>query len=454
MSGNRKRKRRRWALIALVLLLAGAVLGVRAALRTPAGRAAANVMEYRARALWGRWFGSTTDSPAGMGAISGVTLSRAGGASDETGQPLPGTRVLVSSVKGVVYQAASDERGVYHIEDVPPGRYVPVASKWGYDDALYRRGSEERSTVTVRAGQIAAGVDLNLTERQPWRPTLDAPALLGPPQTGYALFPAEVAARRVPVTYTHEGLVITTTLVYEPLEVEAGEKLPVVVASYPSEPLNWDRVSVALANEGYVVLATGASPQRGLDIYGMARDLVAAVAYLRDGQLSEYADVERQGWLGGSFSSLILYRALWEEPEDVSALVWVGGISDGFLWVQALYDAELEIPDVYANYVASLGRPDRNPEIYMGYSPAFHAARMPPALVVHTTADEVVPYNQSLRFAEALDAAAVPHELFLYEDTTHYLDQVNVTPETAELYERLAIFLDRYVRHQELQGSG
>jgi hypothetical protein len=441
MPGNRKSKRRRWALIAVVLLLAGATLGVRLALRTSTGRAAANVVEYRARVLWEQWFGAREGRATGTGAIGGVTRS-------ENGQPLPDTLVLVSTVKGVVYQATSDERGAYRIEGVPPGRYVPVASRWGYGDALHRRGSEERTAVLVRADQIASGIDLTLVKRQPWRPTLDEPALLGPPETGYALFPAEVSARRVPVTYTNEGLVITTTLIYEPLEIEAGTLLPLVVASYPSEPLNWDRVSVALANEGYVVLASGPSPQRGLDIYGMARDLVQAVAYMRDGQLSPYADVERQGWLGGSFSSLILYRGLWEEQETVDALVWVGGISDGFLWVQALYDTGLEIPDIYANYVASLGRPDRYPEIYMGYSPVFHAVRMPPVLVVHTMADEVVPYTQSIRFAEMLDAAAVPHELFLYEDTTHYLDQVNITPETAELYSRLSAFLDRYVRQQ------
>ena len=66
--------------------------------------------------------------------------------------------------------------------------------------------------------------------------------------------------------------------------------------------------------------------------------------------------------------------------------------------------------------------------------------------MVHTTGDEVVPYNQSLRLADALDAAGVTHELFLYQDTTHYLDPAHVTPDTAELYRRLTAFLDRYVR--------
>ena len=118
---------------------------------------------------------------------------------------------------------------------------------------------------------------------------------------------------------------------------------------------------MALANEGYVVLATGPSPQRGLDIYGMGRDLLKAAALLRAGQLTDRADTKRQGWLGGSFSSLIIYRALWDDPGGVDALVLVGSISDGFLWVQALYDTELEIPDAYTTYVASLGRPDRYP---------------------------------------------------------------------------------------------
>jgi dipeptidyl aminopeptidase/acylaminoacyl peptidase len=240
--------------------------------------------------------------------------------------------------------------------------------------------------------------------------------------------------------------VITTTLIYGPLEFEVVEPLPVVVASYPSEPINWDRVSVALANEGYLVLASGPSPQRGLDISGMGRDLLKAVAYLRAGQLADDADTDREGWLGGSFSSLILYQALLEQPGGVDALVVVGGISDGFLFVQSLYDVELEIPPKYAAFVASLGRPDRVPEYYLGYSPALHAAQLPPTFVVHTYTDEVIPYNQSLRLDKALTAAGVTHELFLYEDTTHYLDQVNVTPDTAELYRRLAAFLDRYVR--------
>jgi hypothetical protein len=376
---------------------------------------------------------------------------------DEAGEPLPNTLVLVSTVQGDVYSTTSDELGAYRLEGVPPGRYVPVAGKWGYADATYHEGDQERTLVAVRAEQLRSGIDFALSAYRPWQPSLAEPATLGPPETGYALFPAEISARRVPVTYLNEGLLITTTFVYEPLETAPAPR-PVVVAAYPSEPIEWDRVSVALAHEGYVVLAHGPSPLRmpTVDIYGMAHDLLQAVAYLHDGQLASNLDLERSAWLGGSFSSLVLYRAMWDYDalgqhaqtgqRDIDALIWVGGISDAFLMAQSLYDADLAIPPRYQNALAAMGRPDRDPAFFLGLSPAFQASHMPPSLVAHTYADEVVPYSQSERFAQALQDAGVEYELYLYQDTSHYLDQVNITPETAELYRRLAAFLERHLR--------
>jgi fermentation-respiration switch protein FrsA (DUF1100 family) len=427
-------------LLALLLLLIGAGVGFALARQTPTGRAAFNVVEYRVRSQWLRWFGERDPGQDASGGISGVVR-------DQHAQPLQGALVLIASDKGVSYASRTDELGTYRLEGVPPARYVPVASLWGYHDSVYRQGRQERTPIAVRSAELQSSVDFVLTRREPWRPTLDSPPTLGPSQRGAALFPAEVYASRVPVTFTNEGLVITTTLIYEPEGVETSEKLPLLVASYPSEPMNWDRVSVAIASEGYLVLASGPSPQRGLDIPGLGRDLLQSVAYLRSGQLLARADTEREGWLSGSFSSIILYQALQVEPGGVDALVVVGGISDALLGVGALYEEVLEIPPKYATAIASLGRPDRYPEIYLGYSPVYHAEHLPPTLVVHTTADEVIPPNQAERFGEALAAAGVAHELFLYEDTTHYLDQVNVTPDTAELYGRLTQFLDTHVRH-------
>jgi dipeptidyl aminopeptidase/acylaminoacyl peptidase len=411
--------------------------GLLFASRTRLGRAAWNVVVYRVRATWRGWF-EGEGSSAGSGAIAGTVRVL-----DRT--PLPGATVLVSTATGVVHQAETDSHGRYQIDDVPPGRYVVVASKWEYENDVYREGAEERTAISVRADRLTAGIDIQLAAREPWQPVLDEPPVLGLPETAYALFPAEVSAQRTPITYTSEGMVITGTMLYQPMVIT--QPLPVFVAIYPAPPLNWDRASVAFASQGYVLLAVGPNTRRGLDTDGMGRDVLKIVAYLQQGALTPHADIERQGWLAGSFGSLIFYQILLREPGGIDALMLVGGISDAFLGVQALYETELYIPLEYRAAIAALEPPHRYPDFYRDHSLIFDAEHLPPTMAVHTKGDEVIPYNQSLRLAEALTDAGVTHELFLYEDTTHYLDQVNITPDTAELYWRLNAFLDRHVRN-------
>jgi hypothetical protein len=59
------------------------------------------------------------------GAITGVVR-------DDAGQPVVGAEVLVASPLGHAYTTQAGPEGRYRIEDVPPGRYVPVAGKRGY----------------------------------------------------------------------------------------------------------------------------------------------------------------------------------------------------------------------------------------------------------------------------------------------------------------------------------
>ncbi len=68
-----------------------------------------------------------TEDPAG--AITGMVH-------DVSGEPVPGAVVLVSSPLGHSYSAGTGPDGQYRIDGVPPGRYVPVAGKRGYDDAF------------------------------------------------------------------------------------------------------------------------------------------------------------------------------------------------------------------------------------------------------------------------------------------------------------------------------
>ena len=82
------------------------------------------------------------------GSLSGVVR-------DDEGVPVGGATLLVASPLGHTYTSQSWPDGTVRLDGVPPGRYVPVAGKRGYDDALAQTclaGLCAKDTVTVRAG--------------------------------------------------------------------------------------------------------------------------------------------------------------------------------------------------------------------------------------------------------------------------------------------------------------
>ena len=374
--------------------------------------------------------------PPAPASLSGVVQ-------DEAGQPIPNAVVLVSTVRGEDVHVRSDATGRYRLEDISPGRYVPMAGAWGYD-------AVNGPAVRLSPGQQRDGVDFILPARRP-QPVAPVDLQIGQPVQESSQFPQPMTATRIPFSFTLDGVRIDNGQIYLPAPQARSEignhpggtglsegTVPTLVIIYPSHPLNWNAASVALTRDGNPVLALGPHSSGGLNIDQHARNYRAALHLWQSGQLTPLG---RPGdaWaaMSGSFSSLIMFKALQDLPAMPPAIVAVGGVSDAFLGVQALYDADLAIPPPYDSAVAALGRPDRDPAFFYGFSPVFYADRLPPTFVIHTTNDEVIPYNQAEALAAALAAAGVPHELLLYEDTTHYLDAYNPTPATHRVYERV-----------------
>lgn len=408
-------------LLVVILLLAGIgiIVWVQA---TASGRAAYNVADYRVRRL----LPNATSSESG--AIAGRVTA-------DDAIPLADALTLVATDRGVVFTDTTDAQGIYQIKGIPAGTYVPLAAKWAYETMPYAEGG-----VHVSADSVTAGIDFQLTPRPSYVPTIDA-LKIGPPEPVSGTFPSQVTATRRRIRFQHAGITHEQALLYEP----PGEgKLPALLLTLPTSVWGWEPIGVALANEGYVVVAVGPAEERGLDLTAHTRDVVAVGTLLFEGRLSDRADTSRVGGLAGSFSSVLLFPALHDLPE-FRGVVTMGGISDGFLGYTALFSETLEIPAPYDSFVASLGRPDRHPEIYLAASPAFFAAHLPPTLIIHTRADQVIPVNQATRFANALAHAGTPHTLVLYEDTTHYLDPNNPDEETRRVYDVTVDFLDRYV---------
>ncbi|UCC89896.1 MAG: carboxypeptidase regulatory-like domain-containing protein [Anaerolineales bacterium] len=428
-----RRKHRSWLIAAPgALLLVCLALGL--ALRTEEGSAFMNVAEYRLRVAWWSLVGKPEYDPDQTGSLSGVIRNA-------EGQPLADAVVLVATLRGQVYQARSDKRGRYRIDGVPPGRYVPLAAAWGYEETT-------REPVQVVRGRVQRNLDFVLPRYWPV-PVEPTHLQIGPSQPASCTFPTPLVASRTPFTFTLDGLTINGGHLYLP--ADAPGPLPTLLIVYPSAPLNWDATSVALTRDGFAVLAIGPDADRGLDVEGHVRDLRATFQLWQEGRLepseSMTVPIDSSRWvlMSGSFGSLIVFRALRDLP-PVPAIVDVGGVSDAFLVVGSLYSEDLKIPPPYDSAIAAMGRPDRDPAFFFAFSPVFFADRLPPVLIVHTYADEVIPYSQAVALDVALAEAGTPHELFLYEDTTHYLDAYNPTQATFLVYERVVAFAKEHVR--------
>ena len=132
--------------------------------------------------------------------------------------------------------------------------------------------------------------------------------------------------------------------------------------------------------------------------------------------------------------------ALGEKAEALRAQVLLGPPSDLFEIRRRFESGALELPFGLDQVLIALGLPDRQPELYWRYSAAYHVTpRTPPTMLFHSRQDELVPYGQSERLAAALDEAGVPHELVLFDGSTHYL--LEESAQAIEIYDRTLDFL-------------
>jgi dipeptidyl aminopeptidase/acylaminoacyl peptidase len=389
-----------------------------------------NVAEYKVIAQWESWFGYREPDPSRAGSFEGTVR-------DAEGQPLPGATVLVSTRRGMTYATSTDAQGHYRIDKVPEGGYVPIAAKQGYKE----RTSE---SVKIKSGQHRPGVDFAMPHTPPWTIATDDSLQIGEPEQAWTSFPESAYATRREFSFENDGYTITGCMVYEPVEKQGP--FPTLVMLYPGPAINWEGASIPFVAQGYVVMAIGPLEERGKDVEGHVRDALKAVAFLKEGRLSGQAEPTRMGVLGGSFSSLILFRVL-RHTDDFAAAVSVGGVSDVFLALYDTYYQEGYQPQPpFDRILMSLGRPNHHPENYLPNSAVFYTADLPPLCLIHGVQDTTVLADQSIRLADQMEALGKPCELYLYPGTAHYPGVEDPTPETADMFEKILGFFDRYLK--------
>jgi len=374
------------------------------------------------------------------GSITGCVTER-------DGQPIAGVVVLVTAMDGTVYQTITDTDGAYTLAGVPAGLYTPMAAKSGYADAfpanrMHQFLAWRVAAVHLHGGETAHDVRFVLQRATAQPASLPTDLALGPVETRQSDLPIAVESHARTVAFTRGGKLLADLAVYEP--TGGSGPLPVLLAIYPGTPASWDRVSVPLAAQGYVVLAI--FPTRGLDLEADMDDTAAFVALARAGKISPRADMTRLGILGGSFTSLHVYRWL-EREGGVRGAVVLGGITDLFAyrldWEQGALDLPPEVGDIDSALMA-LGTPDHRPEQYLRYSARFHPDRLPPLLLAHGAKDRIVPTHQTTDFAAVLAAHGKPVETHYYPTMEHYFADASDT-DTQNLYAATVAFFARTV---------
>jgi hypothetical protein len=416
------RRHTRWLLLLLAGLLALSLawFGYTADAKITGLR---NIVHFKAVKTLG---GPKVRSDEPPGSITGTVR-------DPGGKPVAGAVVLVASPLGHAYTAKSGPDGGYRIADVPPGRYVPVAGKRGYDDAVPQTcvaGLCQKHTVTVRSERETQGTDLTLTPADVPEIVLDDSLIVSPTLEVEVGAPFPSRAQRTHFSFERAGLRVNDCYLYEPLDGDGV--FPTMLLVLPGPVLTWEIVPVPFAAERFSVLAC--YPLRGIDIDKDAADLLTALEYLRQGRVPSRADAERLSLVGASFTSLHTYRLL-GLTDEVDVTLVLGGMADGFSFRHGVEMGTAHTRPPFDQVLMALGFPNSSPELYFKYSTIFHLEGLPPVCLLHGVDDELSPFSQSVQLAEELARRAHPHEFYSYEGLKHYFSTSADNKTTQQMFQ-------------------
>lgn len=389
---------------------------------------ARNTVQYH---LMRRW-------DALVGARRGAPITVRGMVHTGAGAPIPQAQVLVATQDGTPYSAETDATGAFVMEDVPAGAYVPIAGASSYTDRAFRRFGMFRFRLD---GQTM--LDLRLAPASPSvSPSVPADDFrLAEPEYLRIDAPIPSSAVRRSVHFEVAGRPNQTTILYTPNDGDATA-LPTLLVVYPGPADQWETVSFPLAAAGYAVLAVG--PDYALDLEADVADLERLLAAMHAGRFPR-ADPARLGVLGGSYSSLHVFRLLERARYPIGAALFLGPPTDLFEMRRQFSAGEIVPPFGLDQALIALGFPDRNPEPYWRYSARYHARSLDvPMLLVHSKADEIVPFQQSEILSAELQRIGQPHALHILEGMGHYLLATERTPAVDALF---TLTIDFFAEH-------
>jgi acetyl esterase/lipase len=179
-------------------------------------------------------------------------------------------------------------------------------------------------------------------------------------------------------------------------------------------------------------------------------DVLAAVAHLREHAAELNIDPQRIALFGASAGAHLallagmaadasIFDATWPpgQSASVTAIVDIYGPTDFTLDPQTAQPWQL---DLVANLLG--GTADEQPQRYQEASPASHArADGPPVLILHGTADPIVPIAQARALRDALEAAGQACQYIEVPGASHFWGSAWTSPEVQQHREAILQFL-------------
>ena len=165
-----------------------------------------------------------------------------------------------------------------------------------------------------------------------------------------------------------------------------------------------------------------------------------AVNFLLDNS-NNYQFSKKFVFLGASAGAhMALLQAYKNNNPHIEAVVDFYGPSD----MKALYDSAApgSINQVGLQILMN-GTPSQNPGLYQSSSPInFISAQTPPTLILHGSADAIVPVSESVSLAHQLQLAGIPVELDIYPNVGH---EIWPDPIMNDAFDKIGNFIKTYV---------
>lgn len=222
-----------------------------------------------------------------------------------------------------------------------------------------------------------------------------------------------------------DGLAFTAYLTH-PASISRDTPAPLVVLPHGGPAIRdyyqFDPTAQFLASRGYRVLQPnfrgssgyGASfREAGYQEWGgkMQSDVLDAFYHVRERGL---IDEDKSCIMGGSYGGYAALYAAINTPEHFRCAISIAGVTDlrGILKYAKSIDR-----DTYDFNVQQIGNPTTDKAILDQRSPASRAADVTiPLLLIHGRFDDIVPYDQFLKFTKALDKNDADYEWMVLND--------------------------------------